>query len=171
MNWFEQGVLLNFLYKIINFVILAWIIVWLVRKYDVLEKVFGGYQRSIKQEIERARQMQTEAEQITREIKQASIDAERRAAETVERAKGQAKREKTVMINSAQAEAKRLLDQARQSAQSEQARQLATLQQELIERSVQHAEQLLMEQLTVQDHERLVEQFLEDLSEEYLRVS
>jgi len=171
MNWFDSGILLNFLYKIINFVILAWIIVWLVRKNDVLEKVFGGYQRGIKQEIERAEQMQSEAARIKDDIEQAANEAKRRAEDMVKNAKAQAEREKTSLLASAQAEAKRLSDAAQHNAQLEQARQLTALKQAVIERSVQHAEQLLLDELTAKDNRHLVERFLEELDEQHLRVS
>ena len=171
MHWFDPDIMLMFAYKIVNFLILAGILVWLIRKYDVIENVFGGYQRKIKDEIDSANRLQNEATRIKREIEQSATQAEQRSVELLEQAKAQAEREKQALIRGAEAEAERLLEQARRTASFEQNRQLLALQSDIVERALVRARALLQEQVKKKDHQRLMDEFLECLTEESLRAS
>lgn len=167
-TWLTTSLEGVFLLKLVNFLILAGIVVYMVRKYNVMDKVFGAYQRKVQGEIEQARRLRDEAEEIKRQTEQAVIDTERQSALLLQQAQGQAQREKEDIISVAKAEAQRLLDQAQLGADFELQRQLHGVQLDVMERSVERARGILHETLDQVDNQRLVDAFLGDLNEESL---
>ncbi len=170
MEWLlNPDVLWTFTWKVVNFVVLAGIVVYLVRRFDVIDKVFGGYGRRIQGELESARKLQQEAEQIKAELERSTREAKAQAAEIVEKAKAQAQREKDAVVVTAQADAERLLAQARETASHEVARQTEALQLVVLGEALERARERLAKQVTKKDHEQLVNDFLDRLTEESLR--
>lgn len=170
-TWLTTSLEGVFLLKLLNFLILAAIVVHLVRKYNVLDKVFGAYQRKIQGELEQAQRLRDEAAQIKRQTEQAVLDTERQSALLLQQAKAQAQREKDDLIEGAKTEAKRLLEQAHLGADFELRHQLQAVQRDVVERSVERARGILQKTLDQKDNQRFVDAFLRDLSEETLGVN
>lgn len=169
-TWLTTSLEGLFLLKLINFLILAAIVVHLVRKYNVLDKVFGAYQRKIRGELEQAQRLREEAAQIKRQTEQAVLDTERQSALLLQQAQTQAQQEKEDIIEGAKVEAKRLLEQAHLGADFELRHQLQAVQRDVVERSVERARGILQKTMDQKDNVRLVDAFLRDLSEENLEV-
>gem|GEM_PF-3749271 len=171
MDWLNQDVLWNLFWKLVNFIVLAELIVYLVRKYDVFEKVFGGYRHKIQAEIDTAERLQQEAVQIKSDIERATKEAKTLSLELLEKAKAQAEREKDDLLDAAAAEAERIRKQARQKADYEQDRQLTNLQRDVIEQALEKAREKALADITKKVNDRLVDEFLKDLTEESVRLS
>lgn len=169
-TWLTTSLEGVFLLKLANFLILAAIVVHLVRKYHVLDKVFGAYQRKIQSEIEQAQRLREEAAQIKRQTERAVLDTERQSALLLQQAQTQAQRERDDIIEGAKTEAKRLLEEAHLGADFELHRQLQVVQRDAVERSVERARGILKKTMDQKDNVRLVDAFLRDLSEETLGV-
>lgn len=169
MDWLNPDVLWTFTWKVVNFVVLAAIVVFLVRKFDVFDKVFGGYRRRIQGELEAASRLQQEAEQIKAELEHSIQQAQAQSAQIVEKAKAQSQREKDALVAAAEKETDRLLAQARETASHEIDRQRETIERNVLEQALERARQRLAKQITKKDNEQLVNDFLDRLSEESLR--
>jgi len=164
-------VIWDFFWKVVHFLVLAGIAVWLVRKYDLFERVFGNYRRELKAELDAAARHHEEAERIKAETESALQEADRRAEEMLEQAKARAEREKEELVQVARQEAERIKEQARLTARSERERQVRALQNDVVERALARARELVTGAITKQDHGRLVDAFLEELDEGSVRLS
>ncbi len=171
MDFLNQDVLWDFFWRVVNAVILFGLVVYFVRKYDVINKVFGGYQEKIQREIDNAKNVEEDAARIKREIDQMSEQAEVRSQEIVEKAKEQAQREKEALIEDAKSSAERILTQARQTADYEQERQSKLLQNEIVERTLEKAREEVAAKITKKENDRLVNEFLDSLNEESVKLS
>ncbi len=161
----------DFVWKVVNFLVLAGIAVWLVRKYDLFERVFGNYRREIRAELDAAARHREEAERIKAETETALQEADRRAEEMRAQAAERAEREKEALLELAREEAERIKAQARLTAQSERQRQLRALQNDVVEQTLARARELVTGAITKQDHGRLLDAFLDELDEESVRFS
>jgi len=171
MDWLNETVLWIFFWKVVNFVILAGIIVYLVRRFNVIDNVFGGYQRRIQQEIAAAAELKRESEQIQAEVDRAAKEAESRSAEILEKSKAQAEQEKAAIIETARGEAERMIEQARAVAAQQRDRQLEALQAGVVAQTLALAQEKVRDTITPKDHERLIEVFLGSLKNEGVRLS
>jgi len=171
VDWLNQDVLWTFFWKLVNFIVLAGLIVYLVRKYDVFEKVFGGYRNKIKAEIDAPHQLPQEAVQIKADIKKATREAEVLSTELLEKARVQAEREKAEVLEAAQAEVKRIHEQAQLTADYQRSLQLAELQQDVIEQALAKAREKAQADITKKENDRLVNDFLKGLTTESVKLS
>lgn len=162
--------MIDFAWKVFNFLVLAGLVVWLVRKYDLFERVFGNYRRQIKAELRAAERHLTEARRLKDQTRAALTEAKTRAAEILEQAQAQAEREKAELLAAARAEVERLLAQARLAAEAELEHQLEQLRRETVEAMLARARERTAETITRRDHQRLVTAFLDELTEESLKI-
>lgn len=181
MEWFDNAIqwlleVINnpinqeFFWRVVNAVVLYSLIVYFVRKYDVINKVFGGYQQKIQREIDSAKQLEDEAAQIKRDIDKMAEEAVERSKEILEKARVQAQREKVAAIESAKASAERILDQARQTADYEHERQMKQIQTDIVERTLERAREEVAGKITKRENDRLVGEFLDSLNEESVKL-
>lgn len=171
MDWLNQDVLWTFFWKLVNFLVLAGLIVYLVRKYDVFEKVFGGYRNKIQAEIDSANRLHQEAAQIKAEVEKTARESKALANELLEKAKAQAEQEKADWLKAAAEEVERIREQARQKADYQRNQQLAKLQQEIIAQALDKARKTVQASITKRENDRLIREFLDDLTPESVRLS
>jgi len=146
-------------FKIFNFAVFVTVI------YVLVKKPLGAFlkkrQESIKQAIEDAERAKQEGKQVFDEY-EAKV---RKLDQEIERIRQQlikeGERERERIIAEARQMAEKIKRQAELAAQQEMKMVKARLQEEVAAMTVQLAEDLLKKHLKPQDHERLVDEYIE----------
>ncbi len=148
-------------WRIINFVILATVIylVWV----KIIKVYLDGRAESIKEAIDSARMAKERAEAKEREYKEKLklLDKKVEEIRTSLRLEGEAEKER--IIKEAEKASLRIMEQARLTAEQEIRKAKIEIQKEVGMLAVRMAEEILRKEMTPQDQERLVRDYLKKL--------
>lgn len=150
--------LLDLLYRSINFIIFFVVLFLLLRK--PLKQGLGDRRDSIQKELQELELKKEEAKKEYQALEKriANIKEEREAILAEFKAEGE--KEQRKIIDNAQKVASRIVDQAQITIQQEIQRANLSLRQDLSEMAVQMAEELLKKNITENDQEVLIGEYL-----------
>lgn len=160
----DSGVLLkDFLYRCLNFAVMAGIIGYFITK--PIRKGMAARREGIEKDLREARAAKEEAEtrfaEYDRKLSKASAEIEEIYA-TI-RKEGELEREK--ILANAREMAEKIRLEAEKTAANEVNKARAQLRQEATRMAVEIAEELLKKNFTGEDHSRLVDEYLQKVGE------
>jgi F-type H+-transporting ATPase subunit b len=145
----------------INFAILLWVLL----KFGgaALKQFVKGRHDEVKEKVETAERLISESEQLkkTYEQKLAGLDSEIEAFRQA--AVAEIEKEKNRILGEAQTMAGRIEEQARLAYAQEMKEALAKVRAEITRQTLDLAEQRVKEEFKKEDHEKLVDEFIEKL--------
>ena len=158
-NW------LNFGWRILNFVVLVWFLWWLLAQK--LRQFFTGRRQSIKESLEEAIAAKEEAERKFAEYALKLEKATDEITNIMEMITTQGQAEKEKIIEDARRAAEKMKEdtQARMEQEFEKARN--ELRMEAVQLSVRMAEEILKRNITAEDHDNMVKDYLDKVVKEH----
>ncbi|NYE57715.1 F0F1 ATP synthase subunit B [Carboxydothermus ferrireducens] len=151
----------DFIWTLINFFVLLFILKILL--YKPVLKTIEDRKRSIEESLEKAAKAQEEAERIKAEYDGMIAKAREEAREIIAKAQKTAQAEKEEIIATAQREAQSLLADAKATIAQEKEKALRELRQEIGNLAVLAAGKILNRAVTLEDHQKLVDEFLNEV--------
>jgi len=150
----------DLLYRFINFALLVIILVVVIKKSG-LKASLSGRIDEIKQKLENLKKEKEESQVGYQEIegKLRKFEAERE--EIIEQFKKEGSAERDRIITEAKERAKQIIAQAELNIQQEIESAKKRLKQEVLELAAQRAQDIISKEITGNDHERLVDEFIE----------
>lgn len=151
-NW------MDFIYRIINFVLFVGIIWYLAGKK--IKDFFKTRRYTIENDIADLNARKVDAEQKLKDVEKAiaNIDAERQAILADYKAQGEAL--KAAIIDKAHKTADTITAQARMTAEQEARLAVESIRVEMADLVVEAAQKLLQSKLTPEEHEKLIDKYL-----------
>jgi F-type H+-transporting ATPase subunit b len=146
-------------YRVMNFVVLAALVVFLVRK--PITRALNGRITGIQDQLKDLEARKAEAEKQLAETNQRLSALEKEAERIVADYIRQGQEAKARILKEAEAASAKVQAQARRNIAYEFDQAKARLQAEIFEKSLATAEELLTRSITTQDHTQLVEDYLE----------
>lgn len=147
-------------YRIINFVLL-FIILFVVIKKSGLKNSLTRRIEEIKQRLDDLKREKEEAENKYQDIENKLEEFEEERKKILEQFQGEGIAEKGKIIAEAEKRAKQIVEQAELSIQQEIQSARDRLKQEVVDRAAQKAQDLIAKEMTGEDQDRLVEEFIE----------
>lgn len=117
----------------------------------------------IRESLEKAEQTRIEAERLLEEYKQQLAEARGEAAKVIEQGRKVAEAMKEEIIAKANEEAAQIIAKAREAMEAERRAAVAELQGEVAQLTVAVAGKLIGQQLSAEDHARLIEQYVKEV--------
>ena len=146
-------------YKVMNFVVLAVAIFFLLRK--PVSKALNDRIQGIKDQLSDLEAKKKEAEEelakYNEKFQQLDQEAEKLIAQYVQ----QGEEAKVKIIKEAETAAEKLEEQARRNIEHEFKKAKETLQAEVLEKALAKAEEMIKTRISTEDHERLVDEYLD----------
>lgn len=157
----KSTVLGNSLVIFISFVILLYILT----KYAIgpLLNMIEERQQHINNQIDSSQQKVDEANQLEQEAKQTLKQAQIKANQLLIDANDHAQRVKEESLKGTQEEILTMQQAAKQTIEKERAEMMSQLQTQVGQLSVSLAQKIIQRELTQEDHQRLIEDFIEGL--------
>lgn len=146
-------------YRVINFVILVAVLIFVLRK--PVSQALNGRVAEIKTQLEALESQKKEAEKNLAEYKEKLSMLGRETDKLVAEYVKQGNEAKARILKEAESAAQRLEQQARRSIEHEFAQAKATLQQEIVEKALVKAEEIIQRKITDKDQNRLVDEYLD----------
>ncbi len=156
------GQLLDFGWRVINFVILVGLLYWLLK--DRIKVFFSGRRTDIKLSLEEAMAAKEEAEKRFEEYSAKLDKATEEISEISEMIRAQGLAEKEKIIENAKITAERMKEDAQSRIEQETKKAKSQLRAEAVELSIQMAEEILKKNVSEKDHENIVEDYLKSMS-------
>lgn len=156
------GQLLDFGWRVINFIIFVGLIYWLFK--DRIKEFFSGRRADIKLSLEEAMAAKEEAEKKFKEYSAKLDKATEEINEISEMIRAQGLAEKEKIIENAKTTAERMKDDAQSRIEQETKKAKSQLRAEAVELSIQMAEEILKKNVKEKDHENIVEDYLKSIS-------
>jgi F-type H+-transporting ATPase subunit b len=149
---------MNFIFRLVNFIIFIGLIWWLAG--SKIKDFFVGRKDDIKNKIEDLEGRRAKAEERLREVESriAGIEAERE--EILKKFREQGEKAKEAIIEEAEKKAALTVEQAEQAAGQEYNQVMAGLRSEVADMIVDAAERILSEKLSAEDHQKLVDEYI-----------
>ncbi|XPV76111.1 MAG: F0F1 ATP synthase subunit B [Desulfovibrio sp.] len=149
----------NYFYRVVNLLIFLFII-WKFAG-DKIGALVGGRRKQIQVDLDdlQARKAEAEAKLTEVEASIANLDAEKQAI--LDQAKEQGEALKVAIIEKAESDAEIIKATAKRSAENEAKGAIDALRAEMAELVIEAATKSLEEKLSEQDHEKLVDEYLE----------
>ena len=149
----------NYIARLINLAIFLFII-WKFAG-DKIGALVGGRRKQIQSDLDELQSRKAEAEAKLSEVEAsiANLDAEKQAI--LNQAKEQGEALKAAIIEKAEADAEVIKETAKRSAENEAKGAIDALRAEMAEQVIEAATKSLEEKLSEQDHEKLVDEYLE----------
>jgi F-type H+-transporting ATPase subunit b len=155
----EDGVAKDLLYRVINLLILIGVLVYFARK--PIQGFFSDRRNQIRDSLNNASELCRRAESRYSKWQRKLADLEEELSSIRETARERAEREREQILADARAVAERIRSDARSAVDQELRRAKAQLRDEASELAVELAAEILQEQVTTQDRERLFDEFVE----------
>lgn len=146
-------------YKVINFVVLVAILIYLLRK--PVKQGLNNRIESIKNQLEELEAKKKAAEEELAEYNQKFQQLDQEAQQIVDQYIQQGNDAKARIIAEAESAAEKLQEQARRNIENEFQKARRELQDEVIEKALAQAESMIQDKISRQDQERLVDEYLE----------
>ncbi len=145
--------------KTFNFAILVGLIVWLLGKR--MKSFFVDRRKEIKESLESASTQKAEAESQYREYSEKIDKASAEIDGIFEMIKAQGETEKQKIIEDAHKVAAKMKEDAQARIQQELKKASIQLRQEAVQLSVEMAEDILKRNITAQDHEAMIKEYMD----------
>lgn len=146
------------LFPLLNFGLLLAVLIYLTRK--PIQAFFAERRRSVHDELERAGELQRQAEERHAKWQRRLVDLERELEEIRRLGRERAEAERENILADARAGAARIERTARTAIEQELRRARETLRDEASDLAVELAAGLLRERVTDADRDRLVDEFI-----------
>ncbi|MBN1106839.1 MAG: ATP synthase F0 subunit B [Deltaproteobacteria bacterium] len=158
----RTGDLLDLLYRFINFALLV-IILFVVLKKAGIKGILATRSEEIGKRLEALKSGKEEAERKYRDLEKRIQEFEKNRQDIIDQFRAEGLAEKERLIGEARERVKQILDQADVTIQREMESAKDRLKRELIGLAAQKAEEILDQEMTDDDQERLVDEFIERL--------
>jgi F-type H+-transporting ATPase subunit b len=146
-------------YRVMNFIVLLIALVCLLRK--PISQALGARIKGIKDQLESLDAQKAAAEkrlaEYNEKLSQLETEAEKIVAEYIK----QGNEARAKILKEAEASAEKLQAQARRNIEHEFGKAKQKLQQEIVEKSLNKAEAILKKEITDQDQDRLVDEYID----------
>lgn len=159
----DAAKLQDFIWRTFNFIVFAGILIKLATK--PIKEFFAGRRQNIAQDLEELESRRTAAEQALAEAKAALAAVAAEREQIIQRYIAEGESEKAKIIERAEAAAARLKEMARLTIEQETKKAAAELKRELVEAAAQLSEELIKQQITVEDQQRLIDDYLTKVEE------
>jgi len=146
-------------YKVINFAVLAALLIYLLRK--PVKQGLNNRIESIKNQLEELEAKKQAAEEELANYNQRFQQLDQEAQQIIDQYINQGNEAKARIIAEAEAAAEKLQEQARRNIEHEFQRARQELQDEVIEEALAKAESMIKEKISGKDQERLVDEYLD----------
>lgn len=148
----------NLLYRVINFVLLAGILVWALKK--PVSKMLSDRQAGIKMRFDELETKKVEVERLYAEHEKKLATIEQEAKKVMQEYIEQGKAEKERIIQEAVKVAESIKKQAEVAVEQEFKKARVALSSDVAEHSVALATELIKKNLDASDHQRLIEEYI-----------
>ncbi|NOQ19099.1 MAG: F0F1 ATP synthase subunit B [Desulfobacterales bacterium] len=146
-------------YRLMNFVVLAGVLVFILRK--PVSQALSSRIKDIKEQLESLEVQKTEAEKQLAQYNEKLSQLESEAEEIVDDYIKQGNETKAKILKEAERTAEKLQAQAQRNIEHEFDKAKQKLQQEVVESSLQKAEESLKKEITAQDQDKLVDEYID----------
>lgn len=150
MQWLNFGVLLLLLYGFF---------------WDPLVQFLDRRRKDIRDRIENAEEKEKESEELLEQRRQELRDIKRERADIIQQGKQEAQRERERIREEARQDAQRMREEGRERLQEDVRRARAGLREEVADLASQVAKKLLERELARDDHDRILNEMLDSMSE------
>jgi F-type H+-transporting ATPase subunit b len=157
----KGGSWLEFLWRVINFVILIAILYWFLAK--LIKDFFIKRRESIKEALEAAKKSKEAADRRYKELSDKIAQLEEKAKGIIAELREEGEKEKEKIIRDAGETAKKILEQAEVTASHEIKKAIAGLRQDAANLIVRLAEEAIKKEINAQDQERLIKDYIDKL--------
>ena len=146
-------------YKVMNFAVLAIALIYLLRKpvSQALNDRIKGIKEQLGELEAQKKKAEGELAEYNEKFKMLDQEAEKLIAQYIQ----QGEDAKAKIIKEAEAAAEKLEDQARRNIEHEFKKAKEKLQEEVLEKAMAQAEDIIKTRISGEDHERLVDEYLE----------
>ncbi len=145
-------------FRVMNFAVLAIALIFLLRK--PLSQALGSRIKGIKEQLDDLEARKAEAEKKLVEYNEKLAQLETEAESIIEEYIKQGNEAKARILKEAESSAEKIKAQARRNIEYEFERTKQTLQEEIFEASLKQAEEIIKEKFSVDDQDRMVEDYL-----------
>ena len=152
-QWFE------FAWKTLDFILLIGFLYWLLA--EKIKTFFVGRRQEIKDSMENAAKEKTEAEKKYREYSEKIDKASHEIDGIIDMIKAQGVAEKQKIIEDADKVAQKMKEDTQARIEQEFNKASYQLRSEAVQLSVQMAEEILKKNITAQDHEVMVREYMD----------
>lgn len=150
----------DLLYRFINFALLVIILFVAIRKSGLKDSLSGRIEE-IKQRLEDLRKEKEEAESQYKDLERKLRDFEAKKKEIIEQFQNEGQAEKERIIAEANERAKQIVEQAELTIQQEMQSAKDRLRKEVMELAAGKAQEIIAKEMTDEDQDRLVSEFIE----------
>lgn len=147
-------------WKIVNFAILV-IALFFVGRYLKVKDFFAARRAEIQAQLDEAHKAKEDAEKKVKEFEQKLAGLDRKIEEIYREIRAEGEIEKKKIVEEAMKLAERIKEQARFTAEQEIKKAREEIKGEIAKIAVEMAEEILRNELTAADHERLIKEYLE----------
>lgn len=148
----------NYLWRIINFVIVV-AVIWKLAGSKIKDLLVGR-QQEIKENLDDLSTRQAEAEKKLKDVEQSIANLSQEKQAILDEARSQGEALKVAIIEKANKDAEQIREQAKKTAANEATGAVESLRAEVAELVVQAAEKIVQEKLSDADHDKLVDEYL-----------
>ena len=148
------------IWRIVNFAILV-AAVFFIARYLKLKDFFANRRESIKTQLEEARRAKEEANKKAKDFEQKLILLDKKVEEIYKQIRAEGEIEKKRIIEEAMKLAEKIKEQTRFTAEQEIKKAREEIKGEIAQVAVEMAEEILRNEMTAADHERLIKEYLE----------
>jgi F-type H+-transporting ATPase subunit b len=146
-------------YRIMNFVVLAAVLIYLLRK--PISQALAARIRGIKDQLASLEAQKAEAEKQLAQYSEKLSFLEKESEKIIAEYIKQGNEAKARILKEAEAAAEKLRVQARRSIEHELERAKLSLQKDILEKSLAKAEEMIRTHISAKDQEQLVDDYLE----------
>ncbi|MFC0525240.1 F0F1 ATP synthase subunit B [Pontibacillus salicampi] len=148
------------------FVFLVLLVLLRIFAWTPLMNVMKERENHIANEIDTAEKNRQDAERMSQEAQEELKKTRQEAHQIIEEAKKTAKEQEQDILASAREEGERLKESARQEIETEKDKAIQALQDQVATLSVQIASKVIEKELSEQDQEQLINEYIKELGEE-----
>ena len=145
-------------YRLMNFAVLAAVLVFILRK--PISQALSSRVKSIQEQLESLEVQKAEAEKQLAQYNEKLSRLENEAAKIVDDYIKQGNEAKAKILKEAEQTAEKLQAQARRNIEHEFDKAKQKLQQEIVESSLQKAEESLKKEITARDQNKLIDEYI-----------
>lgn len=154
---------LKFVWQIVNFLILLFILKKLL--YKPMLQMLDDRKKSIEDAINNAETAKVEAEALRKDYEARLAEAKQEAQEIIAKATKLGEEMKKDIVENAQNEAAKAIQKAQEEIVREKEQAIMALRDEVATLAVMAAGKVLGKAITVEDHEKLVKEFVQEVGD------
>jgi len=154
---------ITFGWQILNFLVLLAILNKLL--YKPMLNMLAERKKTIQDSLDKAESARAEAEKLQAQYQSQLLQAKKEAQEIIEKATKMGEEMKEDIVNNAKNEADKAIKKAQEEIAREKNQAVAALRQEIATLAVLAAGKVVGKAITVQDHEKMVKEFIEEVGD------